>query len=342
MYSLQLAAYPSSWYCVAFSDELAPGSVLTRRVAGQEVVLFRGESGLLGAVDAHCPHLGAHFAHGGRVEGEKLRCPFHGFCFDRNGACVETGYGTRPPPRARLGTWPVLERHGIVFVHFHPEGRPPHWEIPDVDTSGWTPIRRHSMRLRSHVQEIAENSVDIGHFTWIHGYENVSPLAPLSTDGPYLRARYAIRRTRKTFGLRQGVEAQFEIHQHGLGYARVEVEIPSLGIRTRQFVLARPLSEDEIELTIGMSVLRVAQPARIHPLLALAPRRWLTERIAAAAFKEFVSDVAQDLPIWNNKVYVSPPALAQGDGPVGLYRKWARQFSQPPAALAAAKPPVAA
>ena len=42
--------------------------------------------------------------------------------------------------------------------------------------------------------------------------------------------------------------------------------------------------------------------------------------------RAFLADVHQDVPLWENKVFVSPPALAQGDGPIGKYRQWARQF----------------
>ncbi|HXU81530.1 MAG TPA: hypothetical protein VN914_09035 [Polyangia bacterium] len=51
-----------------------------------------------------------------------------------------------------------------------------------------------------------------------------------------------------------------------------------------------------------------------------------TRLLAALAFREFRRDVEQDLIIWNNKRHITPPALALGDGPVGAYRKWARQF----------------
>ncbi len=331
MYSPLLSPFPSSWYCVAFTDELPAGAVLSRRVTGREIVLFRTASGALSALDAHCPHLGAHLGHGGKVEGECIRCPFHGFELDGDGVCVATGYGTKAPPTARTRSWPVIERGGVVLV-FH--GGEPSWDVPDVDTEGWTRLRRASLPLRSHVQEIAENSADLGHFTWIHGYESVRVLRPLSTEGPYLNTRYGIRRGRRAFGVRAGIEAEFDIHQHGLGYARVEVEVPALGVRTRQYVLARPLDEDEVELTLAMSVQRIEEPKRIHPLLSLLPRGWLTERIADGAFQEFLADVRQDEPIWQHKQYVARPALAQGDGPVAQYRKWARQFSADTAATA--------
>lgn len=66
---------PNSWYAVAFSDELRPGGVLARTVAEQELVVFRTRAGEACAMDAYCPHLGAHLGIGETVEGETIRCP---------------------------------------------------------------------------------------------------------------------------------------------------------------------------------------------------------------------------------------------------------------------------
>jgi hypothetical protein len=40
----------------------------------------------------------------------------------------------------------------------------------------------------------------------------------------------------------------------------------------------------------------------------------------------FSHDAQQDFDIWQNKRFIQPPALAEGDGPIGKYRLWARQF----------------
>jgi hypothetical protein len=263
--------------------------------------------------------MGAHLAHGGSVEGETVRCPFHGFCFDTGGVCVKTGYGTKPPPKARMRSWPLRERHGVLLVFFDPLGRAPTWEVPEVDMSGWTPLRHRDLHLRSHPQEIAENSVDLGHFRHIHGYEELNE-QPLETEGPYLHARYGFRRRRPlAVGSFRDFSVSIEIHQHGLGYAFVEART-SIGMLGRQLVMATPIDGDQIVLRIANSIRRADGPR--SPLLSLAPLRLL----ARLAFAEFARDVEQDTIIWNNKRHVSPPALALGDGPVGAYRKWARQF----------------
>ena len=73
---------PSGWFRVAFSGELEKGEVKSLQYFGEEQVLFVSESGAVQLFEAHCPHLGAHLGRGGSVEGEMLRCPFHGWGFD--------------------------------------------------------------------------------------------------------------------------------------------------------------------------------------------------------------------------------------------------------------------
>ena len=80
---------PNGWYLMAYSDEVAAGQVLPLHYFERDFVAFRGESGSVAVFDAFCPHLGAHLGHGGRVVGDSLRCPFHGWRWDLDGVLVE-------------------------------------------------------------------------------------------------------------------------------------------------------------------------------------------------------------------------------------------------------------
>lgn len=73
---------PFGWYAVAFSDDLAVGQVKPLRYFARDLVLFRAAQGTPCVLDAFCPHRGAHLGHGGRVGGESIVCPFHGWEFD--------------------------------------------------------------------------------------------------------------------------------------------------------------------------------------------------------------------------------------------------------------------
>jgi hypothetical protein len=52
----------------------------------------------------------------------------------------------------------------------------------------------------------------------------------------------------------------------------------------------------------------------------------LLEMVAKKFRSAVVRELEQDIPIWENKIYISPPVLCDGDGPIGIFRKWVRQF----------------
>jgi nitrite reductase/ring-hydroxylating ferredoxin subunit len=315
---------PDGWYTLAFSAELAPGQVLARQVGGRDVVLFRTDAGEVACVDAYCPHMGAHFGHGGTVEGDQLRCPFHFFEFDTGGVCTRTGYGTKPPEKARLGTWPVVERNHQLMVYLGEAA--PTWEVPALDTEGWMAPAFGCWRVKTHPQETTENSVDMGHFGIVHRYFDVEELAPLHTEGPYLSSSYAFSRANDVFGGPASVRTEFRTHIWGLGYSLVELTVLELGLRSRVWVLPTPMGTEHIELRAGLSVPEDTDVGALHWGLRLMPRSVALGLVQSRAFAAYVHDLNQDFDIWENKLYIHPPALAQGDGPIPKYRKWARQF----------------
>jgi nitrite reductase/ring-hydroxylating ferredoxin subunit len=322
---------PNSWYGVAFTDELPPGKVLTRRLAGQDIVLYRTRSGQAAAVDAYCPHLGAHLGYGGTVAGEDIRCPFHGFRFGLDGACTATGYGTKPPPKARTQPWALREVNGILFVWYDTQACPPGWDIPVVDDAGWTRLRHRSFDLTDHPQETVENGVDVGHFGIVHGYTGVEMRSELVMDGPFFRVGYAANRPMPVLGrFGASVRFEFDLSIYGLGYSLVDTSVPQYGIQSRLFILATPTEPERIRLHLCLSMKRLKSGAEVHPLLAPVPAGALSNTIARIIHGSLVHDAGQDFTIWQKKRYLHPPALAEGDGPIGKFRLWARQFYHEP------------
>ncbi|MCB9697070.1 MAG: Rieske (2Fe-2S) protein [Alphaproteobacteria bacterium] len=318
---------PSGWYSLGFDDELPLDTVVTRRLAGHELVVVRRADGV-SVLDAWCPHLGAHLGVGGRLEGDALRCPFHGFRFDLDdGRCVSTPYGGKAPPAARLRTWRARAVHGLVLCWYGAAGEDPSWEVPEWSRRGWSAWRHHRFELRGHPQEVAENAADMGHFGVVHGYESVEATGPMTTDGPLLHASYVFGRPSGGVVGSASSRVTMTIHQWGLGHALVEAEVQPMGLRTRHLVLSLPVEPDRLHLRIGVSVAWPGRSRDLHPLLAPVPRRWLAEAIAALGIRRYAGEVAQDVPIWEHKAWLPRPALAQGDGPIAAYRRWASQFA---------------
>jgi len=312
-----LPPFPNGWFVFGFSDELKPGKLLARPFMGQEVTVFRTQSGQAYAVDSFCPHLGSHFGYGGQVRGEMLECGFHGFQFNGQGTCVRTGYGTPIPPRAKLRTWPLRESDGLLLVYYHADAKPPVWEVPSVGVDGWTKLLYKSFTLYDHPQETTENSVDLGHFTFVHHYSDPRTLKEFETNGPYLSTAYAFKRPLRILGFKLSeYDFEFETHIYGLGYSLVDVRVPLFRVIARLWVLPTSMDDERITLRLALRLKKW-----VLPLGGLA------SLIAAdAILNGFVHDARQDFPIWEHKRYTDPPALAVGDGPIGKYRQWVKQF----------------
>jgi nitrite reductase/ring-hydroxylating ferredoxin subunit len=107
------------WQPVALVEELAGSRpLLSRKILGQDFILFKDEKGKYGLLDRHCPHRGADLAYG-RLEDGGVRCAFHGWLFDVAGQCLQTPAepeGSRLCEHIRQRSYPVAERSGILFA----------------------------------------------------------------------------------------------------------------------------------------------------------------------------------------------------------------------------------
>src|SRR5688572_26972658 len=79
---------PEGWFWLSKSAALQKKALIPVTFWGQDLALYRGEDGIARAVEAYCPHMGAHLCDG-KVEGASVRCPFHYWKFNESGACEE-------------------------------------------------------------------------------------------------------------------------------------------------------------------------------------------------------------------------------------------------------------
>src|SRR5690349_8861107 len=75
----------TGWWQVGWSFEFPVGEVRPLRYFGEDLVVWRAEDGRLHALEAHCQHLGAHIGNGGKVVGDCVQCPFHGWQWGPDG-----------------------------------------------------------------------------------------------------------------------------------------------------------------------------------------------------------------------------------------------------------------
>ncbi len=183
---------PNGWFVVAEGADLLPGEVRSLHLFGRDIVVYRTASGEPRVLDAPCPHLGAHLGVGGKVEGECLRCPFHGWSFGDDGRCVEIPYSDsdRVPSRAHARSYPTIERNQMIWAWYHAEEGEPFYEVPEVpefSDPAWTPIDVRTFEIAVTCQDMAENNVDFAHFRYVHGTDAI-PEDEFVVDGTYKRA----------------------------------------------------------------------------------------------------------------------------------------------------------
>ena len=288
---------PNGWFIVALSGDIEAGQVRSLHYFGRDIVLYRTDSGEPRLVDAYCPHLGAHLGVGGAVEGSCLRCPFHGWSFDgESGACTEipNSKTERIPAKARVRSYPTIERGGAIWAWHHLEEGEPFFElptVPEMDDPAWTRPLLREFWISTSCQEMAENNHDFAHFLYVHGTETI-PEGEEVIDGTYKSVKNP-GLERETFGL-------------GLGVVRVPGMLTFVSSVT-------PIDDDNVHVRWLFAV-----PAESG------------EKSARFFAEQFTSGVSQDIPIWENKIYRPLPVLTKGESGIIAHRNWSRQFySQP-------------
>lgn len=321
-----LPSFPDSWYSVGFANQLKPRCIISAKICGLEIVIFRTESGRIQALDAHCPHLGAHLGEGGQVIEESIQCPFHGFQFNGQGKCTKTGYGTEPTKRLCIKSYPVEEVNGFILIYYSKFSRAPSWNVPAVDHDGWSKLESRVIPVQSHVQELKENAVDIGHFAFVHKYVNIESLRPVIVDKEYLSSHIAFDRKNILPGDGEFVHAEIMTHSYGMGYTLTETFLPDWNIRIRHYIAYLPRQKKYTDIHIASQVHGDVSGIKKNILLKFLPTLIVQKILSMAVIKTYKDDVMDDVQIWENKKYLSSPAVIKGDGPINTYRKYSSIF----------------
>ncbi len=305
---------PTGWFQVAFEDDLAPGELTTLRFFDRELVLWRDGGGDFHVHDAYCPHLGAHLGKGGRIEGDRIRCPFHAWAFAGDGRCVEIPYAERIPPGARLDSWPTTRIGAFVMAWYHPDGEPPSFdlpEVPELSDPTFGALEKRAWTVKSIPQEMGENAFDPAHFETVHGHPRIGETEEIRFEGPV-----STMLSKQVFPSSKGpVDARIDVVQHGPGFAltRYQGLVDALLVGT-----PTPLDR---ETTLSRFTFSCRNPEG-------DPQ---TARIAEAFVAEVSRQIEQDIPIWENKVYRERPLTVESERGIAGFRRWYRQFYVDPA-----------
>jgi phthalate 4,5-dioxygenase oxygenase subunit len=121
------------WQPVALAEELPVGGApIPVRILSEDLVLYRGESGAIGLIGLHCPHRGADLSYG-RIEGDALRCLYHGWLMGKDGKCLEQpgeSAATSYKSRVKHPGYPCREAGGMILTYMGPDEAPALPKLP--------------------------------------------------------------------------------------------------------------------------------------------------------------------------------------------------------------------
>ncbi len=330
----KLPPFPEGWYFLTTRKAVEHAKLIQKTWMGENVVIWCDGDGRVCVAEAVCPHLGADLgpAAGGRIHDDRLVCPFHGYEFDTTGHCVATPFA--PAPRtAVLRVFETRDIHGLIFGWWGIDGRAPAWTLPKepLEQEGWCDYDITTLRFPGHPQETTENSVDLAHLRYVHGYDNVDRPRRMTIDGHRLESRFDFKRVRT---IARFATMTFNVsavtHIYGLGYSFVDIREHSIGMNMRMWVLATPVDGTLIEMTLVSQVREIRNPKRLIVGLGFLPLRLRAPLINKFMALQQKEDVLQDVVIWGRKRYTSRPRLCRSDGEIMPFRYYCAQFYPQP------------
>jgi phenylpropionate dioxygenase-like ring-hydroxylating dioxygenase large terminal subunit len=165
--------YINFWYPIAKSEEVKTYEPFRSEVLGLKFVAFRDEDHQAHVLSDTCVHRGGSLGKGWMKDGCVV-CPYHGWYFAGDGKCTtipSIGYDGKPPPRAKVDSYPVQEKYGMVFAFLGDlpeEERPPLYEIEEYDQEGWRANQLIVFEVDYYYERSVENGIDPAHNEFVH------------------------------------------------------------------------------------------------------------------------------------------------------------------------------
>ena len=324
--------FPDGWYRVMRSARLRRGEVRHLECLGRQLVAWRGKDGQAHVMNAFCPHLGAKLSLG-RVCDDSIECPFHRWRFTGDGRAVHVPYSDHVPSGILTETFPVAEVYGDMFMYHRcsgPDQRAdeaapyPLPSIAEVDDGTFVFRGRYDAgRIGMHLFEFSENAVDRAHFQPLHGQMRV-PWTQLRVPGVVIEhsADWKVDPV-VPWKMYFYDEASLRIFGRRVERAGASARITFFG----------PGSVVKFRFTLpGKGEVAMYQThLPVGPLDQQVDFQWFADRrlsrwLVWYLVGNWISQWAQDIEIWENKIFQKRPRLCRDDGPVFRLRQWYAQF----------------
>jgi len=321
-YKLGPFTFPRGWFLIAKVEE-ATNKPVPLRYFGRDLIMYRGASGKIAVMDAYCPHMKTHLAKnttsyvvldGKQVEGDDIRCPYHGWKFGPDGTCNEIPYSPAPIPKAaKIRSYPAREWYGFIIMWHDEEDNEPVFEPPVIeqwDHPQWVPWQIDDLgEIGCHPIEVVDNIADKAHLGPIHGSTDIGHFENVFDS--HVMRQSTVTSNVKTPGMRFTNETF---------YTGPGILLSRMGGMMDSFMLVAHTPIEDGSLKVW------------HGLTAEAPNNPPTEQDLqmVTMFQIFSRDaLTQDFEVWANKEPCFDIMQVIGDGPFGKTRAWYKQFYNP-------------
>jgi vanillate O-demethylase monooxygenase subunit len=159
----------NAWYVAGTTQQLNEKGMISLTMLGEPVVIYRKANGTPVALEDRCVHRFAPLSLG-RVEGDNLRCMYHGILFSEQGRALEIPGQEMIPPRACIKAHPIREVSGWLWVWMGEAEKASEIEVPPVygiENPDWY-LPHDELDYASNFQLINDNLTDLGHLAWVH------------------------------------------------------------------------------------------------------------------------------------------------------------------------------
>ncbi len=159
----------NAWYVGSWSHKLEAGVPLAVQILNDPVVIFRTQSGKVVALADRCSHRLAPLSLG-RCEGESIRCMYHGLKFEGDGSCSEIPGQDLIPANSRVRSYPVIERHGWIWVWMGDTDAVDEELIPPIigPDEGTYLLGKGDIDYQAQAYLIWDNLLDFSHLGYVH------------------------------------------------------------------------------------------------------------------------------------------------------------------------------
>ena len=176
---------PNQWYVVLSSGQVKPGRPVGVTRLGEKLVFWRDRQGAVHALQDFCPHRGVALS-GGKLAGDQIQCPFHGFEYDASGRCTllpAIGHSTPVPRQFQAQAYRTCEAHGLIFLYWGeaPETLAPPAFFDDLDDS--FSYGEAIDPWKTHYSRVIENQLDVAHLPFVHA-NTIGRGDRMVVDGP--------------------------------------------------------------------------------------------------------------------------------------------------------------